>query len=255
MAILQTENTSQLNRWWRDWFNDVYLDVYAHRDENSADEEIRSAIAVLPLLPDHRILDLCCGNGRHCRALKRAGFQEVYGIDYSYPLMKHALSEKPRARYIRADMRMLPVASESFDAVLSFFTSFGYFKTNIENLRVLHEIARVLQHGGWFLVDYLNPENIRSTFSPESVKKHGDYCIREKRSFSEDGERIEKEITIENWGGTLHRYFESVRLYEREEMVEMLKSADLFVTGTLGSFEGHQYNRQSSRMILFGTRG
>jgi SAM-dependent methyltransferase len=243
------------NRWWRDWFNDIYLDVYAHRDEAGADKEIRAIRSLLPLQPMTRILDLCCGNGRHCRALRREGFENVVGVDFSHPLLRHALAEKPQAEYLRADMRLLPFSNHGFDVVLSFFTSFGYFKTNVENLSVLHEIARVLKSGGWFLLDYLNPAYVRKTFLPESEKKHGEYTIRERRSFSDDGERIEKEIFIENWGGDSHRFFESVRLYEYEEMQEMLRAADLDLAGCWGSFAGEKYGAESPRMILFGTRG
>ncbi len=241
-------------RWWRDWFNDVYLDVYAHRDDSGADEEVRTTINILPLVSHHNILDLCCGNGRHCRALHRMGYQRIIGIDYSYPLLKHAISEKPRVAYIRSDMRILPLQDSTCDAVLSYFTSFGYFKTNVENLEVLHEISRVLKKGGWFLLDYLNPNYIRKRFVPETTKNHGEYIIREFRSFSDDGERIEKEILMENWGGEKRKYFESVRLYEFSEMTEMLQSADLSISGSLGSFDGQTFNGNTPRMILYGSR-
>ncbi|MEW6235555.1 MAG: class I SAM-dependent methyltransferase [Candidatus Omnitrophota bacterium] len=240
--------------WWREWFNHIYLDVYAHRDDSGADKEIQAALAFLPLRPSHRILDLCCGNGRHCRALRKAGYGRVFGVDYSYPLLRQSIAESPSAHYLRADMRLLPFPGDSFDAWLSFFTSFGYFKTNVENISVLHEAARVLVHGGMFLLDYLNPDCVRRTLEPETEKKYGDYVIKERRFLSEDGERIEKEIVIENWGGKDHRYFESVRLYTLDEMKEMLESANLHLQGVHGSFLGEEFSPDSQRMILFGTK-
>lgn len=240
--------------WWRHWFNHVYMDVYAHRDDDSAEKEIAAALSVLPIAPPQQILDLCCGNGRHCRALRQAGFENVVGVDYSFPLLELAAAESIQSTYVRGDMRLLPFQDQSMDAVLSFFTSFGYFITNLENLAVLDEIMRVLRPRGRFLMDYLNPTYVRRNFVPESVKKHGEFTIRERRSLSEDNERIEKEIVIENWGGQDHVYHESVRLYEYDEMVEMLQTANLHVDGVLGSFDDQPFSENSPRMILYGTR-
>ncbi len=240
--------------WWREWFNHIYLDVYAHRDDRAAENEAEAALSILPLHAEHRLLDLCCGNGRHCRALRRKGFQHVTGLDYSLPLLEHAIMESPRAGYVRGDMRLLPFPEGGLDAVLSFFTSFGYFPTDLENLTVLNELGRVLKPGGWFLLDYLNPSYVRRHLVAESVKPHGEFTIRERRSISSNGERIEKEIVIENWGDREHRYRESVRLYEQEQMVDMLQSADLQVDGILGSFGGESFGVESSRMILYGRR-
>lgn len=240
--------------WWREWFNHVYQDVYSHHDDGLAEREIQGMLKILPLKQKDRILDLCCGNGRHCRALKRAGFAKLVGVDYSFPLLKLALAEPPRGRYLRADMRLLPIQDGTIDALLSFFTSFGYFKTNVENLSVLHEIARVLKPGGHYLLDYLNPSHVKRHFEPVSIRRHGEFTIRERRWFSDDGERVEKEIVIENWGGKEHHYRESVRLYEYGEMKDMLESADLTVRGVQGSFDGAPFGATQPRMILYGQR-
>lgn len=250
----KTANGKYQEDWWRTWFNTVYLDVYSHRNDNQAMEEVKTTVSVIPLLPHHRIVDLCCGNGRHSRALYEEGYRNITGIDYSYPLLKHARTENPLIYAIRGDMRMLPLQSSSQDALFSYFTSFGYFKTNTENLRVLHEISRVIKPGGWFLLDYLNPQHVKTHIEPESSKAFGEYIIKERRWLSEDEERIEKEIVIQNWGGCDRSFFESVRLYSYQDMKDMLASADLVVLGCLGGFDGKHFQPDSPRMILFGIR-
>ncbi|MBI1388343.1 MAG: methyltransferase domain-containing protein [bacterium] len=240
--------------WWREWFNDIYLDVYAHRDDASARIEAQRAVETLGLQPGDRILDLCCGAGRHCRALRRAGFNNVFGLDFSHPLLRFALHEKPRADYMRGDMRLLPLRGESIDAVTSFFTSFGYFKTNVENLRVLQEIGRVLVSGGRFFIDYLNPDYVRDHFEPHSARRHGEYEISETRRFSEDGERIEKEIVIRNWGGEERRFCESVRLYSLAEIETMLDGAGLAAERVFGDFDASPPARERPRTIVSGRK-
>ncbi len=252
---MTTTNRSEFKEdWWRTWFNTIYMDVYAHRSDEEAQEEVQTTLSVLPLLKHHKIVDLCCGNGRHSRALYDVGYQKVTGIDYSYPLIKHAKGENSRIKFIRADMRMLPLRKSSQDGLLTYFTTIGYFQNNTENLQVLHEISSVLKPGGWFLIDYLNPHYVKANFEPETVKQHGEYQVIERRKFTEDQERIEKEIIIKNWGGTDRTFYESVRLYSYDDMIEMLSSTDLHVLGCLGSFDGRFYEKNSPRMILFGTR-
>lgn len=253
MTLADTPAPSS-DAWWREWFNDIYLDVYAHRDDASAEREVSATVEALELEPSARVLDLCCGAGRHSRAFLKQGFERVVGIDYSYPLLRFGMSERPRACFVRGDMRLLPLLESSLDAAAMFFTSFGYFKTNIENLSVLHELNRVLRPGGRFLIDYLNPDHVRETFQPESERRHGEYCIRERRWFSDDGERIEKEIRIDNWGGRNRVFVESVRLYSHDDIRDMLANAELQVDGTLGSFEGEAFSASSPRMIVYGRK-
>ena len=89
------------------------------------------------------VLDLACGTGRHTEALRGRGFRAL-GVDLSLTL----LARRPGLPRVGGDMRRLPFAGGSFDWVLNFFTSFGYFESERENFRVLQEVVRVLAPGG-----------------------------------------------------------------------------------------------------------
>lgn len=240
--------------WWRDWFNETYLDVYAHRDQESAAFEVQRAVEWLSLDAGSRVLDLCCGSGRHCHALADAGLQQVTGLDYSLPLLQHAKAGGSQAGFIRGDMRLIPIQTDSVDAVLSFFTSFGYFHEHIENLSVLNEMFRVLRPRSRFLIDYLNPAYVRAHLQPESERNQDGVIIREFRQLSSDGQRIEKEIVIENADKPPQRFYESVRLYSRREMTEMLASVNLEPQQIAGSFSGEPFDATSPRMLITGQR-
>jgi ubiquinone/menaquinone biosynthesis C-methylase UbiE len=247
-------DTNHDEDWWREWFNEIYLDVYAHRDDNAATYEIQMALTSLPLQKFHTIVDLCCGNGRHSRILTEEGYSHVIGIDFSPALLGKAARKKPLPAYTRADMRHIPCRTSQIDAVLSFFTSFGYFPSDEENHSVLFEIARILKPGGWFFLDYLNPKKVRDTLVPFSQQTTDTYAIKEYRSLSNDQQRIQKKILVRNREGQEKNFLESVRLYELQEMQSMLKEAGLYAYNILGDFRGRQYHANSDRMIIYGTR-
>lgn len=252
MTTNSSPDASTTKTWWKDWFNDIYLDVYSHRDEEQADAEISTVLDLVPLEPTQLVLDLCCGNGRHSRALHRAGFEHVWGMDYSEALLKQGHGLDIDIQFVRGDMKSPPFLPTRFDAVFSFFTSFGYFD-DTQNQRVLNEVARILKPGGWYLLDYLNPVHVRSTLVPESKRENGGYHIHERRAIVDNDSRIEKTITISK-NGSKQTFCESVRLYEFPEMVRMWEHAGLQVKGALGSFEGTAYTENQPRMILYGQR-
>ena len=113
------------------------------------------------------MLDLACGAGRHTAALRRRGYRAL-GVDLSLTLLARMRRGLPR---VAGDMRRLPFAAESFDWVLNFFTSFGYFERERENFRVLEEIVRVLAPGGRFLIDLMNPEPVLADLKPREVQE------------------------------------------------------------------------------------
>ena len=86
--------------WWESWFGEEYLDLYPHRDRDSARRE--AAFAAARLSPRSTpMLDLCCGAGRHFPFFQELGIAPI-GLDYSAPLLELARARTgahaPRAR-------------------------------------------------------------------------------------------------------------------------------------------------------------
>jgi ubiquinone/menaquinone biosynthesis C-methylase UbiE len=128
-------------------------------------EQVSRLLHWLELRPPQRVLDLCCGAGRHARELARRGFT-VIAMDRSpYQLHKaqmraNGLQQRAAVRaapplLCRADARQLPIQDRSVDAVVCLFNSFGYFSEE-GNRAVLAEVARVLLPGGKLWLDVLN---------------------------------------------------------------------------------------------------
>lgn len=241
--------TNERPRWYAEWFNEVYLRVYSHRDDNLAEAEVDFLTSVLRPRKTDRILDLCCGAGRHLRKFQNLGFTNTVGIDLSPHLLEVAQASPARLTLVRGDMRALPFGS-CFHMVLSLFTSFGYFFDEEENQRVLTEIRRVLLPEGQFLLD-LVPLAAVDRLVARSEKDSGDLHIVEKRRFDHVRRRIEKEIEISGPDGQ-HTFLESVRVYSFGETNRMLASAGLCLVDVRGNFQGGAFLPGSERMILIG---
>jgi trans-aconitate methyltransferase len=152
--------------WYREWFGEEYLGLYSHRDEQEAEAHVDFVERQLRHPRPRAVLDLACGAGRHTAALRRRGYRTV-GVDLSLTLLAHA-GGLPRAA---GDMRCLPFAAGSFDWVLNFFTSFGYFEKERENFQVLEEIVRVLAPRGRFLIDIMNTASTLRHLQPREIQR------------------------------------------------------------------------------------
>ncbi len=231
--------------WYKEWFGAEYLELYAHRDLEEAERHVAFVIERLGPGRPRAVLDLACGAGRHTESLCRQGLRTI-GVDLSLTL----LAERPGLPRVGADMRALPFADATFDWVLNFFTSFGYFESERENFRVIEEVVRVLTPGGWFLIDLFNPEPaIRGLKARERRDLDGREVTIE-RWYDAARQRINKRIRLTELDGTGRSFLESVRAYRHEEVAQGLRWAGLEVVETWGDFSGATYSTESDRLIL-----
>jgi SAM-dependent methyltransferase len=131
--------------WWQSFFDEDYALLYAPAlAPERTEREVACVAALLKLRDGARILDLCCGTGRHSIALRRRGLR-VCGLDYSFKLLASGrrLSERVGAFpfFVRGDARDLPLRSRSFEAAICLFNSLGY-GTDKEALAMLREVHR-----------------------------------------------------------------------------------------------------------------
>src|SRR5262249_21290226 len=78
--------------WWAKPFNGLYVktggDVVENRENTR--REVDFIVSAAKIQPHSQILDLCCGQGRHCLELARRGFRHVMGLDRSRYLVRLA---------------------------------------------------------------------------------------------------------------------------------------------------------------------
>jgi SAM-dependent methyltransferase len=243
--------------WYKEWFGEEYLELYSHRDESEAEEHVDfvmrglggSACGQEGRTKPRAVLDLACGTGRHTAALRRRGYR-VLGVDLSLTFL--ARMKKRGLPPVAGDMRRLPFMDESFDWVLNFFTSFGYFERERENFLVLEEIVRVLVPDGRFLIDLMNPGPVLANLKPRDEQEMDGGRAVIERWYDPAAQRVNKRIVVETPGDRPRTFRESVRLYRPEEVTIGLRWAGLEVDGLYGNFQGDSYERDSERLILLG---
>jgi SAM-dependent methyltransferase len=148
-------------------FGDDYLYFYAEStDEGHSDDDAAEILGRLELPAGARVLDAPCGTGRIARRLAAAGL-DVTGVDQSPGFIALARDEGVlpggHVAYEEGDLRGLPV-SGPFDAVVCWFTSFGYHDDD-DCRRVLAEFARVLRPGGTVLIETMHHDGVVRHFT------------------------------------------------------------------------------------------
>ncbi|MBK7875053.1 MAG: methyltransferase domain-containing protein [Planctomycetes bacterium] len=241
--------------WYVTAFRGGYRDVYPHRDLASARRE---AAWLLAHDVRGRVLDLCCGFGRHSLALTEYGC-DVFGLDLSLDLLRAAhADEHTRAiahRLVRGDARELPFATGSFDSVVVLFSSFGYFGRD-GDARMLAEIARVLRPEGRAVLDLMNPARVRAALVPHSVTQRGEQVVDERRRIepgAADGgpsSIVVKDVVLTGPGGVSRSWTERVGLYELGALERALRAHGLGPTGVHGDFDATQHSATSPRQIV-----
>ena len=108
--------------WWEDIYNrQIYFDLYEQEDTLLAEKEVQQVVTLLRPPDGARILDLCCGYGRHSIRLAQRGFR-VTGVDISEKQIQHAVEEARKADvqidFRVADARILDFQGE-FDFAFS----------------------------------------------------------------------------------------------------------------------------------------
>ncbi len=104
-----------------------------------------------------RVCDLGCGQGRVSRHLASLG-AHVVGVDLSVRLLdiarRHEAAEPRGIEYLHGDARSLDdIAARSFDGVVCFMALM-----DISELEpTLHNTARILRPGGWFIFSIIHP--------------------------------------------------------------------------------------------------
>ena len=237
--------------WYREWFNsENYLKVYKHRDESEAERLVELIAENTNLDSQTSVLDMACGAGRHSIAFAKKGFK-VTAVDLSQRLLseakKNSLEARVNINFVLSDIREYK-ADQQFDLILNLFTSIGYFENDEDNFAVIKKAYSMLKIGGYFVLDYFNKDYLLKNLVPTSINSENGLKIIQNRSIL--GDRVVKKITIEK-DGSIEEFYESVRLYDYEELSRILIQTGFSIKKEIGDFYGNVFAKGNSPRLIF----
>lgn len=217
--------------WWRKLFNALYVKTDGDVVENNENtrREVDFIVAAAAIQPHSAILDLCCGQGRHCLELARRGFKNVSGVDRSRYLIrlakKRAQTEGLSVVFKEGDARNPRLTETSFDCVAIMGNSFGYFSNKSDDEKVLSTVGKLLRPSGQLVLDITDGAYMADNFDRRSwewIDEHHFVC--RERSLSQDRERlISREVIVHDETGVIADQFYAERLYTRESIGKLLE--------------------------------
>ncbi len=235
-------------------FGDHYLHFYeALLTDQRSDDETERICSLGPVEPGDRVLDLACGHGRIANRLAQRG-ASVTGYDLTPAFLEIARADaerrQVRVEYVQGDMREL-AWSETFDLVVSWFTSFGYFD-DAENRRILEAVRRALRPGGRFLLELNHGPGLWAGYLPSTVTRRGDDFMTDEYHYDALTGRSHCHRTVVR-DGRVRSFRFSNRLFSYPELRDWLIQAGFRKVEGFGS-GGEPLTHRDRRMIVRAVR-
>lgn len=217
----------------------------------AAEAEVDGMINLLQLKPGQRVLDLCCGPGRHAIELSRRGYQ-VTAVDrtalYLDRARASAAEKNLSIEFVQSGMDQF-VRPDSFDAALSMYTSFGYFENKDDDKRVLENILTSLTHSGRLIIDLIGKERLTNIYQKSDWREIDGCFLLEERIPSEDWSLLNNRwIIIKD--GQVEQFRFALRVYSAVELKALLAAVGFKKMGIFSSLSGDKYGHQNGRLIV-----
>jgi len=202
--------------------------------------------------PGLRVLDSCCGPGRHALELARRGCA-VTGVDLSASYLE-AARESARAdgleiEFVEADIRDFERPA-SFDLALNLFTSFGYFATAEEDVAALRRLRASLAPGGALVLETIGKETAARDFTEGEWFERGGDLVCTSYAIEGDWEYLRNTWTVVRGGKRFDRGFRQ-RLYSAVELRGALREAGFGgEIGFFGKIDGSPYGPAADSLVV-----
>lgn len=210
-----------------------------------------------------RVLDVCCGIGRHSVELARLGYN-VVGIDVTPMYIEYAkeLAEKrnvsKNTRFILGDSREIPVLTKGlgkFDAIISMFTSFGYYGENMD-LKLFGDIAKASKKGAVFFIDTINRDWLAKHYESNGISSAKDIEVHEFRKFDFRTSFVDNVWKYYRMRGDERRHLAtlelSLRVYSPHELIKTLQGSGWKRVDAYDGIELNElhFNTLTSRLVV-----
>lgn len=241
-----------MNEWFEDesFWIEMYPVMFADEQFEAAEEQVEKVLSLVNF-QGTLVLDLCCGPGRHSLVLAKRGLT-VTGIDRTSFLLEkakeRAQAEGLHVEWILEDMRKF-VRPNAYELVLNMFTSFGYFDSKDDDLRVLQNIYRSLKPDGVCLIDVVGKEWLAKVFQPTTSQEMPDgTTLVQRHEIFDEWSRIRNEwILIKDGKAKSFKFHHTI--YSGQELKGRLMQVGFQRVRLFGDLDGEEYGPNAKRLI------
>jgi SAM-dependent methyltransferase len=231
---------------WKPW-------LFAPPRIQHAVEQINQILGLLKIVPGARVLDLGCGVGRHSLELARRGFK-VTGVDrttnYLKQAQEQAATEKLDVEFVHSDMRAFRRPGV-FDAVISLFTSFGYFEDINDDRKVMRNVSDSLRPGGVFIIDTHGKETLAKIFQKRVWNEYENMIVLQEHTVSQNWSWMQARWIMLRGNERIENTV-SHRIYAGSELAALFTDNGFSRADVYGDLEGHHYDETARRLVVVG---
>ncbi|MBA3834095.1 MAG: class I SAM-dependent methyltransferase [Chthoniobacterales bacterium] len=142
----------EVNAYSNRWFEFFHVGI----TETRTAQEVDFVCACAPLFSFRKVVDVCCGMGRHARALSSRGYS-VTGVERDAAAVAKSRLLGGGPSYIQADVCDYQPDACAYDLAIVMSQSFGHFDTAL-NRDLLRRLATGVRRGGRVVLDLWNPD-------------------------------------------------------------------------------------------------
>ena len=239
----------------RNWLLSAPL-IFREERVSQTRQQVDDLMSLLQLSPGMRVLDLCCGNGRHALEMARRGLH-VTGVDRTAAFIEEAerlaRAEGLEVEWLVDDARTFSRPG-AFDVAMCLGASFSYFDTREEDQAFVGVVHESLRPGGRFVLEADGKEIVARDLVQRQWWPLGDTVALAEMNIRGAWETLETRW-IALVGQERIELTTTQRLYSGLEGVALLERGGFRSVAVYGHQDGRPYDQSAVLQVFVATRG
>ncbi len=215
-----------------------------------AETEVEQIRVLSGVEPPAKVLDLCCGVGRHSLAFARRGFT-VTGVDitasYLEAARESAAAENLEIEFVHEDGCAFRRPGE-FALCIDLGASFGYFSDADDDALMLRRCWENLVAGGVLVLETIGKETAARAFVESETVEHDGWTVSARYHVMDDWEKLGNAWRAQK-GNTVYERSFSIRLYAGTELRSLLLGAGFETVALYGDLDGRPYDQRAQMLV------